>query len=273
MTRYLDDSTKKIVDALLMQMGDMFTTATVNEWLFEGFQDGVLDWLLDLIASGELPPSLPIPEIPYDKFGWFAKRNGSALFDGRFNMFTGKDDIKKLGLLKTWNGKEELGVMTGECDKIKGTTGELWPPFDKKKKTDATMFIPDVCRTLTLKYESELKKHGIKGWKWIGDDSLFDNGHKYPETACFCTADEEECPNIKSGIFNASQCQYGAPAFASFPHFYLADESFLAGIEGLSPEKEKHEMYVALEPEIGLPLEIRARLQINLFMRNEPFLS
>lgn len=254
-----------------MQMTEMFTTASVSEWLFDGFQDGVLDWVNELIEEGELPPD--IPEIPYDKFGWFALRNSSAAFDGRFKMFTGKDDIKNLGIVKSWNGKIELGHMTGECDKIKGTTGELWPPFNKKQKADATMFIPDVCRSMALKYDGTFKKHDIKGWKWIGDDSLFDNGHKYPETACFCMAHEEDCPNIPPGIFNTSKCQFGSPSFASFPHFYLANETYLEGIEGLSPDKDKHEMYIALEPEFGLPLEIRARLQINLFMRNEPMLK
>lgn len=254
-------------------MTEMFTTATVREWLFDGFQDGILDWAHELVEEGELPPG--IPEIPYEKFGWFALRNGSSSFDGRLNIFTGKDDINKLGLFKTWNGKDKLGHMSGECDKVQGTTGELWPPFDTKAKgkPDAKMFITDVCRSLTLKYDSKFEKHGIKGWKWIGDDSLFDNGQKYPENACYCMADEKECSNIKPGIFNASKCQFGAPAFVSFPHFYLADESYLEGIEGLSPDKEKHELFVALEPEIGIPLEVRARLQINLFMRNEPLLS
>lgn len=272
MTRYQDASTKGVVDALLNQMTEMFTTATVGEWLFDGFQDGILDWFQELIEAGEVPPGFP--EIPFKKFGWFALRNGSAEYDGRFEIYTGKDDIKKLGIFKTWNGKETLGTMKGECDKIKGTTGELWPPFDTKSKNkpDATMFIPDVCRSLTLKYDSKIERHDIKGWKWVGDDSMFDNGHIYPENECFCQADKKECPNIKPGIFNVSKCQFGAPAFASFPHFYLADESYLKNIDGLSPNKTKHEMYVALEPEIGLPLEIRARLQINLFVRNEPML-
>uniref|UniRef100_A0A336L1I8 CSON002486 protein n=1 Tax=Culicoides sonorensis TaxID=179676 RepID=A0A336L1I8_CULSO len=273
-TRYLPDTLKGIIDALLMQLSKMFITASVKEWIFDGFDEGILEWIQDLIESGELPPGLPIPEIPYDKFGWFALRNGSAEYDKRFEMFTGKDDIKKLGILKSWDGKTELGVMSGECDKIKGTTGELWPPFNRNKKEDAVMFIPDVCRSLTLKYEKESKIQGIKGWKWIGDESMFDNGEKYPENKCYCQAEtEEECSAIKSGIFNASACQYGAPSFASFPHFYLADESYLEAVEGLSPDKEKHEMYITLEPEIGLPLEIRARLQINLFLRNDPMLS
>ncbi|XP_063702925.1 protein croquemort-like [Culicoides brevitarsis] len=272
-TRYLDEGTKSIVDLLLMQKAEMFTTAKVGEWLFDGFEDGILEWVKELEEEGELPPN--IPEIPYERFGWFHLKNESSTTDGRFQIYTGKDDIKKLGMFKTWNGKETLGIMKGECDKIKGTTGEVWPPFDTKSKTkpDATMFIPDVCRSLTLKYASDFERHGIKGWKWVGDDSMFDNGHKYEHTACFCQADESECPNIKPGIYNTSTCQFGAPAFTSFPHFYLADESYLEAIEGLKPEKEKHEMYIALEPEIGLPLDIKARLQINLFMRNEPLLS
>lgn len=253
-------------------MTEPFTTATVGEWLFDGFEDGILNWLEEI--QGEIPPEIPIPEIPYGtKFGWFAERNESSTFDGRFGMYTGKKDLKKLGVLKSWKGMDELPYYRGECNKVKGTTGELWPPFDLNKEEDATMFISDVCRSLTLKRNGTLEKRGLKGFKWVGDDSLFDEGAKYPENICWCQAHEKECPALKTGLFNATKCQHGAPAFVSYPHFYLADKSYLDALTGLSPNKEDHELYISLEPSTGMPLEIRARLQINLFLRQDADLS
>lgn len=33
----------------------------------------------------------------------FVKRNGSASYDGVFNIFTGVDDISKLDIMDMWN--------------------------------------------------------------------------------------------------------------------------------------------------------------------------
>jgi len=34
----------------------------------------------------------------------------------------------------------------------------------------------------------------------------------------------------------------------TFPHFLLADRTFLDGVEGLDPDPDKHEMTLDLEP-------------------------
>jgi hypothetical protein len=53
---------------------------------------------------------------------------------------------------------------------------------------------------------------------------------------------------MPSGVRSISKCRFGAPAFVSFPHFYEADPSYLQNINGLSPEQDLHEFYVAVEP-------------------------
>lgn len=40
----------------------------------------------------------------------------------------------------------------------------------------------------------------------------------------------------------------GAPVFMSFPHFFNADEYYLNAIEGMSPNKEKHQFFMTFEP-------------------------
>jgi hypothetical protein len=71
------------------------------------------------------------------------------------------------------------------------------------------------------------------------------------------------------GVFNASSCKFGSPAFVSFPHFYLADKSYIDVIDGMKPDKENHEFSIAMEPRTGIPLSIRAQMQINLYL--EPY--
>lgn len=198
------------------------------------------------------------------------ERNESETYDGNFTMFTGSDDISKLGVLQLWNDEKTTGHFRNRCDDVQGTTGELWPPM-KNVKSPLSVFATDICRPVTVKYDSEYERLGIKGHKWIGDDSVFDNGVKYPEMKCYCTASEESCPDLLPGVFNASSCKFGAPAFISYPHFYLADKTYRDAIDGMNPSKEEHEFTIAMEPTTGIPLSVKAQLQINLLMRSYPW--
>lgn len=79
---------------------------------------------------------------------------------------------------------------------------------------------------------------------------------------CYCPAGPPCAPN---GMFNVSLCQYDSPILLSFPHFYLADQSLRNAVEGISPpEKEKHQLFIDVQPEMGTALRARARIQINL---------
>jgi hypothetical protein len=182
-------------------------------------------------------------------------------------MFTGQKDISKLGVLEKWNDSNVTDLYRGSCDAVRGTTGELWPPIEGGSKPPLTVFATDICRSVTVKYDSDYENFNIKGYKWVGDDSVFDNGVKYPDMKCYCSADESSCPDLLPGLFNASSCKFGAPAFVSFPHFYLADQHYVDAVEGVSPNKEEHEFSVAMEPRTGIPLNVRAQLQINLLMQ------
>lgn len=257
-----------VMNALFDQKGvNFFETKTVGELIFDGYEDPVLDFLE--LVKDLLPADLPIPNIPFKKFGWFVERNNSAESDGRFTIFTGADDIKNLGMMNLWNHESNTQYYKDECSNVFGSTGVLWPPVELGK--DVSMFPTDLCRSITLKYVGEASKHGIKGGKWIGDDRMFDNGIKYPSELCLCTADEEFCPSMPTGVANMSDCKFGAPAFVSFPHFYLADESFFNAVDGFTaPNKEDDEMYIILEPTTGIPLEVRAQFQINVFIEPIP---
>lgn len=95
-------------------------------------------------------------------------------------MHTGVDDINKLGILQLWNGQSSTGMYRDDCGEVLGTTGELWPPISKGDKPDLKVFATDVCRTVTIKYDSDYSSHGINGYKWTAGDWVFDNGQKYP---------------------------------------------------------------------------------------------
>lgn len=252
------------IGVLMRNNAPLTVTKNVSELLFDGYEDN----LLTLVKDNRNPA---FPKPPFDKFGWFVDRNNSWEYDGNFTMKTGENDIFDLGKLEMWKFDDKVEMFRGKCDKVQGTTGELWPPIREGQKPDLSVFASDICRSVTVKYDSKISKFGINGYKWVADEKVFDNGVKYPDMACYCLSDEVSCPDLLPGVFNASACKFGAPAFVSFPHFYLADKSYTEKIDGMRPDKEKHEFYVSMEPRTGIPLDIRAQLQINLHLQNYPW--
>ena len=92
------------------------------------------------------------------------------------------------------------------------------------------------------------------------------------DNKCYCLKGFD-C--FKSGVLNMAPCKIseslpaGAPIALSYPHFYQADPHYLSAVEGLQPDKEKHEFYVDIAPEFGFPLAIRPRFQLNVVIKRD----
>lgn len=242
--------------------GSVFVTEKVGEFLYDGYNDSVLTYVKSLDS--------PLFDIPFNKFGWFVDRNNSWDYDGVFNINTGEKDMSQMGMLREWNYEHKTPFYSDGCSAINGTTGELWPP-KLNASGDLTLFVSDICRSVSLAPTDEtVERHGVTGSKWIGDYRVFDNGVRYEPNQCFCTADHTECPDLRPGVYNVSDCRFGAPVFISYPHFYLADPSYAEAIDGLNPSKEKHEFSMVLEPNTGIPVEVTARMQLNILLQPVP---
>ncbi|XP_043671985.1 protein croquemort isoform X2 [Vespula pensylvanica] len=242
---------REIANKLIMSLGRGLTmTKSVGELLFDGYKDELL-----VIAK-----KFNISIIPFTKFGWFYERNNSDTFDGTFNMLTGANNIFEMGIVKEWNFKNKTNYYKNSCAIIGGTNGDLWPPLKNNKTAD--IFIPDICTYVRLTYQNESLYQGLEGSKFISDATMLDNGDKVKSRKCYCMS--EKCE--PSGILNVAKCKYGAPAFISLPHFYLADSSYGNAVKGLKPTREKHETFVTIEPKTGVPLQVKAQLQLNLMV-------
>lgn len=53
----------------------------------------------------------------------------------------------------------------------------------------------------------------------------------------------------------------------SYPHFYLADPFYRDAIEGMRPNKSKHELFFTIEPETGMPMQVQAAMQLNIYLQ------
>lgn len=277
---------------ILSSRSDLSVRKTVDELLFTGYEDTLIN-MGKVAATQEMPP--------FDRFGWFYTRNGSVNFDGNFNMDTGSEDISQLGILKKWNYKDTTTYFKSPCNIVEGSAGEFWPP--DQIEADISLYSPDICRSLTYEFEKKINYMGIVGNKYtlgrktLGNDTKKRYPHneaKYFEitttTEDFFESDysvevtqtpqNNEDPDVvnlgncycngecnPSGLINITSCRYGAPAFVSLPHFYKADPVLGNQVVGMNPNEEDHSFYIILEPATGIPLEVAARLQVNMLIQ------
>lgn len=171
------------------------------------------------------------------------QRNATDKLSGFNNVHTGMKDISKLGTIQNLNFLNYDKHYTGECSKLKGSTGELFAP--KQTRDSISLFTPDMCRSIPFEYEKDVKVHGITGYRYTAGERAVDNGTKFPLNSCYNGDDGEEVP---SGVMNISACRYGSPVFMSYPHYFGADPFYLDEVQGLEPSKERHESYFTLEP-------------------------
>ncbi|XP_031845637.1 protein croquemort [Nomia melanderi] len=249
---------RDIGDRVMRILGEhLVITKSVNELLFEGYKDE----MLILVRAANLT------KIPMDKFAWFYGRNGTASYDGTFNMDTGASNILDLGIVREWNFKDNVNYYDGDCGKVKGTNGDLWPPLPDNETV--TFFISDICTSLSVKLSNKTTVHeGLQGVTYTNDENIFDNGTKLESRKCYY----QRGKSIPSGAMNISSCKWDAPAFISLPHFYTADPSYTEGITGMNPSEKNHQLTLSLEPETGVPLKISANLQLNLLIEPDPYM-
>jgi len=234
--------------------------------IFEGYDDP----LLNLSSSlGGVDLGLPPGLTDYDKMGWFYLRNMSDYYDGFFNMYSGHDTLDNLGRLDWWNKTQNPGFFEGQCGEIRGSAGELWPP--NQTKTNITFYSTDLCMSLTLQYKEQITDiNGLGGYRYWADSDTFiypaenKTSPRRSSNQCYCYGNNtDNCP--PDGLLDAQTCRLGSPAFISFPRFLHADASLLAAVEGVPrAEEEQHMFYIDMIPELGTPLSVRARMQINM---------
>lgn len=226
-------------------------TKTAEELLFKGYEH-------PFVTIGKI---FRPEDVPYHRIGFQYPRNGSAAFDGDINMFTGADDIAKMGQIHTWNNLTHTNAFEGSCGIVHGSMGEFFPPNLGTNDT-VYMYMPKMCRAIPLDYTETVTVHGVTAYKYSGTEHAVDNGTLYPETSCYCV--NGKCSPI--GVINIGPCAFNSSVYMSFPHFYKGDPSYLDAIEGLLPEREKHEFFMTLEPNAGVPMDVGGGFQANYFM-------
>nr|XP_019564534.2 protein peste-like isoform X2 [Aedes albopictus]XP_029733362.1 protein peste-like isoform X1 [Aedes albopictus] len=227
----------------------VLVTQQAGELLFDGYREPMIGEMLEVL--GATPQYGQDVE---DRFGWFRAVNGSKKFHGFFNMNTGKEDASRYGLIRQWNYRDRAAFGRGRCGLYDGFAGELFPTKIRHDQA-LRMFMMELCRAVSFEFDREEEVHGVLGYRFVANERTMDD---------VCFEDKEFLPR---GVINVTDCKDGAPLFASYPHFYAADERYAAEMEGMHPDGERHQSFVTIEPKTGTVLRSSIRLQINALLQ------
>ncbi|CAH1981588.1 unnamed protein product [Acanthoscelides obtectus] len=247
--RFLRLAMASIMDILKIKP---FVEVSVGQLLW-GYEDPLLKLAKDVVPKEQ--------KLPYEEFGLMYKKNGTS--EDTVTMWTGAGDISRYGLINRFNGKNNLShYLTDECNSVMASDGSIFPPH-MTKNTTLYIFDKDLCRRLPLVFEKEVKgSDDIPAYRFTPPKNVFASVEENPDNACFCP---QGPPCAPSGFFNVSLCQYDSPILLSFPHFYLANDSYRTAFDGISPaDPEKHKFYLDVQPVMGTAMAAKARVQINL---------
>lgn len=255
-----------LVDGVLRGFGEsLFVRKTVKELLFQGYK-------VDLIARLDsiIRPFVPnlAQFLPNNSFGLLYGKNESD--EGLMSVYTGEKNMNRYLSYHSWNEEKSLPFWKNKyCDMINGTDGRGFSPFIKRSDT-LYIFIPDICRSVPLKYESDVDVKGIPAYRFTLPQSAFQNSITNADNKCFFKGVNYRSNN---GVFPVSVCQKGRPVYVSLPHFYQADERLTKRVKGLNPQKEKHETFIDVEPTIGTAIRASGKLQFNFEIIRNPYIS
>ncbi|XP_049892723.1 platelet glycoprotein 4 [Epinephelus moara] len=217
----------------------LFQNRTVKEMLW-GYQDPMLKGTVGLFA-------------PY---------NGT--YDGYYNVFTGKDDISKVGIIDRWRGERTLRFWDDKyCNMINGTDASSFPPFVDKTKP-LYFFSSDICRSVSAGFEARLDLKGIEVYRYTLQPNTLASPTVNPDNRCFCRDPKTTKDCTLAGVLDISSCQDGKPIYISLPHFLHGSQSLREAVLGLNPSEEHHATYLDVEPTTGFTLRFAKRIQVNM---------
>uniref|UniRef100_A0A3Q1J632 Platelet glycoprotein 4 n=1 Tax=Anabas testudineus TaxID=64144 RepID=A0A3Q1J632_ANATE len=194
--------------------------------------------------------------------GVFSPYNGT--YDGYYNVYNGKDDISKVGIIDRWRGEESLDFWDDKyCDMINGTDASSFPPFVDKKKP-LYFFSSDICRSVSAGYEKKLNLKGIEVYHYTLQPSTLASPTVNPDNQCFCRDMKTTKNCTLAGVLDISSCQDGRPIYISLPHFLHGSPSLQDQVVGLNPNEEHHNTFLDVEPTTGFTLRFAKRIQVNM---------
>ncbi|RYH18302.1 hypothetical protein EON65_27325 [archaeon] len=144
------------------------------------------------------------------------------------------------------------------ANRIQGTDGNMYGRPIRTEKIQ--IFISDIYRSVWLKQHGRQQWNGITLNRYGVQEKDMWNTTLNPDNAQYYAFGP-------TGLENATTAN-NVPVFISFPHFLHGDERLVSAVKGLHPQVGAHETYLSIEPQTGLLVEAKKRLQINYLMES-----
>ena len=172
---------------------------------------------------------------------------------------TGVCESSSVGQFLQWDGQRRMDIWGDQyANMVNGTEGFFFHPFLNSNER-VTFFVDDAMRSIDLVYQNSHREHkGIDTLRFGFSTEFLLNSSTCPSNARwyqFCA----------EGLFYVGNCSVmpGSPAYASKPHFLDGDPALLLNVSGLSPDRDRHDLFVDIEPTTGVTVAVHNRVQIN----------
>jgi len=203
-------------------------------------------------------------KIKTNQWGLFYGRNGTA--GDHMTIATGINGLDEIAQVKKYKDNESLDYWyTDYANAINGTDGSMFHPgIDKNEKL--YMFSPDLCRSIMAEFKGEEEIHGVKTYHYGPSKSVFAGPDENPDNVAFCWPEGKAEDCLGQGLLRVSKCKKEAPLVASSPHLLGADAEKASMVSGLKPDPSKHVTKLNIEPNTGLLLAAKKRIQYNVLV-------
>ncbi|XP_050453412.1 scavenger receptor class B member 1-like [Cataglyphis hispanica] len=178
------------------------------------------------------------------------------------DKYNGSPGLAHWGYIETEGNETREGNSI--CNTIQGATeGIIFPTYIDKRAV-FRVFRKAFCRALSIIFRKEVvSESGLPGYLYTLAKDFADPPDQNPDNECYCRK-MKTC--LKKGLSDITPCYYNIPVAVSLPHFLDADPSLLEDIEGLKPDRKKHESFAIVQQTIGIPIYLHSRMQTNLIM-------
>lgn len=226
----------------------LFTTRTVRELLW-GYEDPLL---------ARLAPFLPSVNPTFQLLtNMTAPREADKAYAAQIN--TGLHNISQVWQYEQWNNLTRITSWNPphiEC--VRGTDAFQFRPGLAVGQT-VEVWVGELFRVAQLVAEEQVTLGPVPLLRFRADPKQGDPDDRYfqyVQGLMNITSPKAAGPSGKPG-------RPGPPLFLSYPHYCQADERLQQGVEGLSCDPVKHDLFVDVEPTTGITLRAAKRLMLS----------
>lgn len=239
---------------------NLFVRKSVGELLFDGYRLDFLDSLRTLARPLEMfGIKFPIAQgFPNNRFAIYLNRNNTP--HGPFEVYTGVGSrlsdwsSRKTAHIYKWKNKTKLDWYGGKCNMLHGTDGTRFAPFIGSSQ-ELALLAPEACRVVKMQRVRSIREDDIPGYRYELGIEQFLKPQLNPDNWCYCknrsrSINDEIDQCSMSGLIDLSKCWFGAPIYATKPHFYQIDPEFRNGSAptDMRPNPLIHESFIHVEP-------------------------